>query len=63
MLATKSLEAGELGTFTVEVSIGGQARERWITDALVDTGASITSMLGSVLQELGVEPVSSEGFA
>ena len=50
-----------MGTFTVEITIGDQARERWVTmDALVDTGASITSMSGAILRELGVGPVTSE---
>ena len=52
-----------MGTFSVEIEIGDPLRERWVTmDALVDTGASITSMSGSVLRELGVEPVDSQRF-
>ncbi len=52
-----------MGTFSIEIDIGDSARERWVTmDALVDTGASITSMSASVLRELGVEPVASERF-
>ena len=52
-----------MGTFNVEIQIGDSARERWIAmDALVDTGASITSMSASVLRRLGVEPVTSERF-
>ena len=52
-----------MGTFNVEIAIGDSARERWVTmDALVDTGASITSMPSSILNELGVEPVASERF-
>ncbi len=52
-----------MGTFNVEIAIGDSARERWVTmDALVDTGASITAMPGSILNELGVEPVASERF-
>ena len=52
-----------MGTFSVEIEIGDPLRERWVTlDALVDTGASITLMSGSVLRELGVEPVDSLRF-
>ena len=52
-----------MGTFSVEIEIGDQMRERWVTmDALVDTGASITSMSGSLLRELGVEPIDSLRF-
>ena len=52
-----------MGTFNVEIQIGDSARERWIAmDALVDTGASITSMSASVLQELGIEPVTRKRF-
>ena len=33
-----------MGTFSVEISIGDSARERWVTmDALVDTGSTMTS--------------------
>ena len=52
-----------MGTFSVEIGIGDSARERWITlDALVDTGATMTSAPGSLLRELGVEPVSRRRF-
>jgi clan AA aspartic protease len=52
-----------LGTFSVDIEIGDSTREQWITmNALVDTGASITSMSASTLRELGVEPVTSERF-
>ena len=45
----------------MEFEIGDPLRERWVTiDALVDTGASITSMPDLVLRELGVEPVDSQ---
>ena len=63
ILDSTSQEVGLLGTFSVEIEIGDPMRERWVTmDALVDTGASITSMSGSVLRELGVEPVDSQRF-
>ena len=52
-----------LGTFSVPISIGDQQGENWIElDALVDTGASVTSVPGSVLRELGVSPVANRQF-
>ena len=50
-------------TFSIPLGIGDQERERWTTlDAFVDTGASITSVPGSVLRELGVAPMTQQGF-
>jgi len=52
-----------MGTFSIPIGIGDQEREHWSTlDALVDTGASITSVPGSVLRELGVEPMTRQSF-
>lgn len=52
-----------MGTFSVRIAIGDQERQRWTTlDALVDTGASITSVPASVLRELGVEPITRKRF-
>ena len=52
-----------MGTFTVPISIGDPQGENWIElDALVDTGASVTSVPGSILRELGVMPVASQQF-
>ena len=52
-----------MGTFSVPISIGDPQGENWIEfDALVDTGASVTSVPGSILRELGVTPVSSRQF-
>ncbi len=52
-----------MGTFSVEIEIGGQDRESWASvAALVDTGASITSAPASVLRELGVEPAAKQQF-
>ena len=52
-----------MGTFSVPISIGDPQGENWIEfDALVNTGASVTSMPGSILRELGVTPVSSQQF-
>lgn len=45
------------------MSIGDPQGENWIEfDALVDIGASVTSVQGSILRELGVTPVSSQRF-
>jgi hypothetical protein len=44
-----------MGTFPVRIAVGDPDRLRWTTlDALVDTGASITSVPSSVLLSLGV---------
>ncbi len=52
-----------MGPFYIEISLGCEQRENWRTmDALVDTGASNTSMPASVLRELGMRPVSTERF-
>ena len=52
-----------MGTFSVPIAIGDPQGEHWIEmDALVDTGASVTSVPGSILRELGVMPVASQQF-
>ena len=52
-----------MGTFSVQITVGDYDRQRWTTlDALVDTGASITSVPASVLRELGVRPMAQERF-
>lgn len=52
-----------MGTFSVEVEIGGQDRQSWRKmEALVDTGASITAAPASTLEELGVEPALTQLF-
>ena len=52
-----------MDVFTVNMSIGDGKRERWTNvDALVDTGASITSVPGSALRALGVEPLMRRTF-
>ena len=52
-----------MGVFTVGMEIGDCERERWTdVDALVDTGASITSVPGSTLRALGVEPLMRQTF-
>ena len=50
-------------TFSVPISIGDPQGEHWIEmDALVDTGASVTSVPASILRELGMRPVLSQEF-
>ncbi len=52
-----------MGTFSVHLHIGDRQRERWVDmDALVDTGASISSAPASVLHELGVTPLMKHNF-
>ena len=52
-----------MGTFKIGVNIGNQERERWTSiDAMVDTGAFLSSAPASVLRELGVAPVRRQGF-
>lgn len=52
-----------MGTFYVEIEVGDPAGERWIAvDALVDSGASRSSLPGSVLGELGVEATRQKQF-
>ena len=62
-LQRKSKAEGSMGIFSVEIGIGDADRERWTQlNALVDTGASITSAPASVLRELGVEPSMRRRF-
>ena len=52
-----------MGTFTVQIAIGDPQRDRWTSmDALVDTGASISSAPASILRELGVTPFVKQSF-
>ena len=52
-----------MGTFSVPISIGDPQGENWIEfDALVDTGASVTSIPGSFLIDLGVTPAAQHRF-
>ena len=52
-----------MGTFNVPIAIGDPQRERWIAlDALVDSGASITSVPGSLLRGYGVVPIMQQAF-
>ena len=52
-----------MGTFKTEINIGNRETERWTsTDAMVDTGAFLSSAPASVLHELGVTPFKRQGF-
>ena len=52
-----------MGTFSVEIGLGGPQRDRWVTaNALVDTGSTFTSAPASTLRALGVEPMRSASF-
>ena len=54
---TGLLTGDKLGTFRNDIEIGDPAGARFVTvNALVDTGASITSVPASLLNELGVSP-------
>ena len=45
-----------MSTFTVNLGIADRRRERYVTvDALVDTGATYTSLPSSILADLGIE--------
>ena len=47
-------------TFSVEIQIGDFYRERWVSvDALVDTGAFMTAVPGSVLRGLDIVPTDT----
>ena len=52
-----------MGAFSVPISIGDPQGENWIEfDALVDTGASVTSVPGSALINLGIKPATQHSF-
>jgi len=52
-----------MGTFRVEIEIGDATGERWETvEALVDTGATYTTVPTEVLRRLGVTPHTRELF-
>ncbi len=52
-----------MGTFSVSIGLAGLGRNNWITlDALVDTGASTTSLPSSLLRGLGIEPIMQQSF-
>jgi clan AA aspartic protease len=52
-----------MGVFSVPIALGDGQRQRWVElNALVDTGASITSVPSSILYGLGVEPFMQRRF-
>ena len=52
-----------MGTFKTEIHIGNRNIERWTSmDAVVDTGAFLSSTPASVLRELGVTPIRRQSF-
>ena len=52
-----------MGTFTVSVEIGDSEGQRFVTiQALVDTGATYTTLPTTLLQDLGVAPTGSRSF-
>ena len=47
----------------MQISVGDAQGQRWQQmDALVDTGASTTSIAASILEDLGVRPLYTERF-
>ena len=54
---TKCSKARDMSSFSVQIEIAGPDRRHWVgMDALVDTGAFISSVPASVLRSLGVAP-------
>jgi aspartyl protease family protein len=52
-----------MGTFRVAIEIGDAAGERWETvEALVDTGATYTTVPAELLRRLGVTPHARDTF-
>jgi clan AA aspartic protease len=52
-----------MGTFSVPISVGDEARQRFEEiEALVDTGATNTTLPADLLKRLGVEPHRSAVF-
>ena len=52
-----------MGTFFVEIEVGDPAGQRWVSiEALVDSGASRSSLPGSLLTDLGVAPTRQKTF-
>ena len=53
-----------MGTFSVDVEVGDPAgREFVVVNALVDTGATYSTVPGSLLRRLGVEPRATRRFS
>ena len=52
-----------MASFYIDIELGDEEGANWrALDALVDTGASTTSVPGSVLRDLGVRPVATKRF-
>ena len=52
-----------MGIFSIPVEISDQERHRWVAlTAIVDTGASISSVPAPVLRELGVPVLMTQEF-
>lgn len=52
-----------MGTFRVQIEIGDAAGQRWETvEALVDTGATYTTLPAPLLRRLGVAPHARDVF-
>jgi predicted aspartyl protease len=52
-----------MGVFSIEIGLGDPLGQRWLTvDAIVDTGATFTTVPASTLRELGVEPRMKRRF-
>jgi clan AA aspartic protease len=52
-----------MGTFRMAIEIGDAAGERWETvEALVDTGATYTTVPAELLRRLGVTPYARDTF-
>ena len=52
-----------MGVFQVELQIGDPQGQRYETvEAMVDSGATYTTLPGSLLRELGVEAIESRTF-
>ena len=52
-----------MGTFRVTIEIGDESGENFVSvEALVDTGATVSSVPASILKSLGVHPSQREQF-
>ncbi|MEK7250396.1 MAG: aspartyl protease family protein, partial [Bacteroidota bacterium] len=53
-----------MGTFSVHIDVASLTKDQFVeTDALVDTGATHTVFPGSMLKQLGVEPIDTLRFS
>ena len=52
-----------MGTFNIEINLGNQECERWTPiQAMIDTGAFLSSAPASILRDLGISPIRRQGF-